>query len=186
MAFFFGIVLGFAVGWARGGSVLRLADVRWHGLIFLLVGPVLQQVLPWLWPGIAHHPPLEIGRAVLLYGGGLGFLWANRRLPGAWWVFAGTCGNALATFAAGGRMPVALWALYRFPAVALARMRAGGFGAHAPMLHPSGLTWLGDIIPSPPPLPPEVMSVGDIAIGFGLAVFLWSGMRETAATPQVS
>ncbi len=130
-----------------------------------------------MWPHIGRHTGLEMARAAVLYVAVIGFLVANRRVPGALTVLGGTCCNALATLASGGRMPVAISALGRFPARAVATMTAGGFGAHAPLLHPAGVGWLGDIVASPAPLPPEVFSVGDILVGIGLAIFLSACMR---------
>jgi len=157
--------------------------VRLDALPLLVAGPLLQYALPLLWPHVDRHGGLEMARAIVLYGATLGFLLINRRHAGAWLVLAGACGNALATLSSGGRMPVALSALRRFPAHAVAALAAGGFGAHGPMVHPAGVGWLGDVLASPAPLPPEAMSVGDIFIGCGLAVFLAAGMRARLPEP---
>ena len=142
----------------------------------LIAGPLLQYALPLAWPRMAHHGALELVRAGVLYAAALGFLGANARRPGAPLALAGAACNALVTLWAGGRMPVLVSALHRFPPRMVAVMTGGGFGAHAPMAHPSGLQWLGDVIAVPPPMPPEVLSAGDLLIALGFAVFLAAAM----------
>jgi len=163
--------VGLATGWLRGGRLGRLAEVRVVALPLLLAGPVLQATLPLLWPHLARSADLELARAGLLYASAIGFLAFNLRLPGALPALVGASANAAATLWAGGRMPVWAVALRHFPPAAV-RALTGGLGAHALMAHPSGVGWLGDVLWVPVPVPDEVISVGDVLIAGGLALFL--------------
>lgn len=129
------------------------------------------------------HPGLEELRAALLYAAAAAFLLANLRLPGAAPALLGACGNALASLWGGGRMPVVRQALGRFPASVVARLGGGRLGAHVLLAHPGGIGWLGDWLAMPAPLPPEVISPGDILLAAGLALFLTRSMLVPPAAP---
>lgn len=181
--FLLAIPIGLGLGWLRGGHLPRLAQVRLGAWPLLLAGPLLEAAVPQIWPQIGAHPRLEELRAALLYAAAAGFLLANLRLPGAAPALLGACGNALASLWGDGRMPVARQALGRFPAPVVARLDAGGLGAHVLLAHPVGIGWLGDWLAMPAPLPPGVISPGDILLAAGLALFLARSMLAPAVAP---
>ena len=98
----------------------------------------------------------------------------NLRVPGVALVTAGLVGNAVVV-GANGAMPVSIVAAYhaRVPIDAIA---AGTDARHT--IAGTGTVWrsLGDIIPVPMPLRPEVVSPGDVLIIAGLAELLVIGM----------
>jgi len=104
----------------------------------------------------------------------IAFCARNLRVPGVALVTAGLVGNAVVV-AANGAMPVSIDAAYhaRVPIDAIAagtdaRHTVAGIGTH--------LRVLGDVIPVPLPLRPEVVSPGDVLIAAGLAELLVLGM----------
>ncbi len=181
MIFLAAVLAGLAAGWIGGGRLTELAEVRVRAWPAVLAGVLCNVLLPLGWPGLRDHLWAELARACLLYGSVGYLLWANRRLSGAAPAAVGTACNALATLRYGGRMPVWVAAAWRQPA-ARARLVAGGYVDHAAMWHPHALGWLGDVFTVPPPLRPDVFSVGDVGIALGLALFLASSMRSRRAS----
>jgi hypothetical protein len=159
-----------------GGSLARLADVRLRGLWIPLVALAVQVVITVLAPtgSMVLHRGLHIATYVMI---GL-FLWANRRLPGIRLLALGAGANAAAIIANLGVMP-ATRAAERLAGLTL----RAGFDNSAPVAH-AHLTWLGDIIPWPGPLP-NVLSVGDLLIFAGTLVLLHRCCRTAAAAPRL-
>lgn len=160
-----------------GGRLARLADLRLRGL-WIPVPALAVQVLITVVAPSGHqslHELAHIATYVLL---GL-FIWANRRLPGAPIIAAGTLSNGLAVLLNGGVMPAAATA-QRMIGMRL----ASGFQNSAHLAHPV-LPWLGDIIPWPGPLP-NVLSIGDLFIFAGTLVLLHRTCRAPASSPMVS
>lgn len=155
-----------------GGDLRRLGRLR---LRWIWLGPLavfVQTVLVTIAPGGSHgvHAAVHIGTYILIAG----FLWANRRLPGAPIIALGAFLNGLAITVNGGEMPAAATALR------LAGLKLGhGFHNSVALAHPH-LLWLGDIIPVPWPLP-NVLSVGDLVIYAGFLVLLHRTCRRTSA-----
>jgi hypothetical protein len=160
-----------------GGRLSRLADLRLRGLWLPVPALALQVVITVIAPSgdASLHDLAHIATYVLL---GL-FLWANRRLPGAPIMAAGTLSNGLAVLLNGGVMPAAA------SAQRIIGMHLGsGFQNSAHLPHPV-LLWLGDIIPWPGPLP-NVLSIGDLFIFAGTLVLLHRTCRAGAPGPTVS
>lgn len=181
MIFLAAIVAGLVAGWIGRGRLLGLAEVRLRAWPAVLAGVLCNVLLPLAWPGMRAVPLAELARACLLYGLVGYLLWANRDLAGVVPLAVGAACNALATLRYGGRMPVWVAAAWRQPA-ARARLVAGGYVDHAPMWQPHFIGWLGDVFTVPPPLRPDVFSIGDVGIAIGLALFLAAAMRPRQAS----
>jgi hypothetical protein len=104
----------------------------------------------------------------------VGFCARNLRVAGVALVTVGLAANAVVVLA-NGAMPVSIVAAYhaRVPTAAIAsgsdaRHEIAGVGTH--------LRWLGDVVPVPLPVRPEVVSVGDVLVCAGLAELLALGM----------
>jgi hypothetical protein len=178
-----GILAGLLAGWARGGSLDALGRVRVRAWWLVLAGLVLHRVLPLLWSGGRAAAGLWVADALALYGALVAFALWNRRLPGAWLLLGGSAANAVAMLWAGGRMPVWTAVLARVPAATADALRRGALPMHVAMAQPGGLGWLGDVFPTPPPLPGDVFSVGDVGIALAAAVFLAGSMARRAPDP---
>jgi hypothetical protein len=108
--------------------------------------------------------------------GAIVFLLMNVRLRGSRWIITGTVMNAAAMLVYGGMMPVARWALEFADMANLTE-----YSSRHQLLesHASPLSWLGDWIPFVTPLGPNfILSPGDILIGIGLIVFIFSYSRK--------
>lgn len=171
------LVGALAVGWAIGGSLSRLAAVSLHRRR-LVVAAVAAQVLGVVLVatvgggGTAYAATLATSAALVL-----GFVVANRRLPGMPLVAAGLLLNA-AVVAANGAMPVSLDAAAR-AGVDIRPIALGDDPRHA--IAGARTRWdaLGDVVPVPLPVHPEVVSVGDVLLAAGLAQLIVAGMRRS-------
>jgi hypothetical protein len=163
-----------AVGRLLGGSLERLGslELRRRGLV---VAAVALQLLGGLVGGPAHPVGL-----VLSAGCVVAFLLANRGVAGTGLVALGLGTNALVV-ALNGAMPVSTAALER----------AGGGAAvsglrHEPADGGTRLSWLGDVVPVPLPLRPEVVSPGDVLVAAGVAQVVVAGMlRPRRGVPRL-
>ena len=106
------------------------------------------------------------------------FALRNRALPGMPLVAAGAAANAL-VIALNGAMPDSLRAAARagIPPEALA---LDADPRHVLLDPGTALPWLGDVVPLPLPLAPEVVSPGDLVLGLGLALAVAAAARRTA------
>lgn len=164
------------VGRLAGGSLGRLAAVPLHRKA-LVVGAVAAQVLGAILVaatdagGGAYTATLVVSAGLVL-----AFVAANRQLPGMPLVAAGLLLNA-AVVAANGAMPVSLDASAR----AGTDIRAVALGDDPRHVLAGPQTrWdaLGDVVPVPLPLRPEVVSPGDVLLAAGLGQLISVGMRR--------
>jgi hypothetical protein len=146
-----------------GGRLSRLVDIRLRGTWIPIIALALQVLIVTIAPGgnPAVHKAVHIGTYVLI---GV-FLLANRRLPGIKVIGLGALLNGLVIVLNGGVMPASLSA----ERVAGLHIPAGFQNSEA-LAHPV-LSWLGDIIPWPGPLP-NVLSAGDCMIYIGTLVLV--------------
>lgn len=170
------LVGALAVGWATGGSLTRLAGVplRMRRLVAAaVVVQVAGVVLTVTLAGgakTAYAATLTASAALVL-----AFVALNRRLPGMTLVAAGLLLNA-AVVAANGAMPVSLEAAAR-AGISTAPIALGDDARH--VIAGSRTHWeaIGDVVPVPLPLHPEVVSPGDVLLAAGLAQLIAVGMR---------
>ena len=175
----YGLAAGLLWGWSRGGRLGALAAIRLRLWGLCLAGLALHRLLPLAVPALRGGMLGHVIDAGVFYAALAGFALANRDRPGAYALVAGAVANAIPTLLAGGRMPVWVATLARIPARATGALMAGRDVSHVAMAHPAGLLWLGDVLATPPPLPPDVISIGDIAIAAGVAVFLAASMAPS-------
>jgi hypothetical protein len=164
-------LLGFVLGGSFSGlSTLPLRD-RW------LVGLA---VLAQLVGGVAawaadSSTAYAVGLAVSALAA-LGFCLRNLRVRGVPLVTLGLLLNALVV-TVNGTMPVSRTAAAR-AGTPLTSIAAGTDPRHAVAGADTTLRRLGDIVPVPLPLRPEVASPGDLLVAAGLAELLCLGMRR--------
>ena len=181
---------GLATCWAiaSGGSILRLGRVRlewgWllvacFGVEFGLYNPPInaeawaQTVGPWLW--VATKIAMLAVAAANLRGG--------RSSRWSWRIMlAGLVLNTVAIVANGGHMPQSLSAGAAIWGPGYAGPDASHLQNIAPMDAATRFPWLCDILAEPAWLPrPNVLSVGDILLSFGMAAWVFSAIRDRAA-----
>ncbi len=169
MILLLGVLLGWAVGRALGGSTMRLADpgFRWLWL------PILSAIFQMCTTPLSQVIPLPVESwysliVVLTYGANVIFALANLRpLAGSLLILLGTVGNFAVIAVNGWRMPVSPSALH-LPQLVAPAERLGYYMADSS----TRLLWLGDILPLPLPLVGGYMSLGDIFLFLGVAVLI--------------
>lgn len=172
------VIAGIGVGLLRGGSIRRLADLRfrlgWLAILCLLVQFV-----------VAYYPVdrMETDRllqAVLLTGSYvllLAVVWANRRVAGVAVVGLGLVLNLAVIAANGGFMPVAREDVEAAGIRPAAELPADGsrLPRSKDILLPTGETrlwFLSDKIVAPGIATAKVYSVGDLIVGLGAFLLL--------------
>jgi hypothetical protein len=169
------LVAAVGVAWALGGRWHRLAHLHLRART-LVVAAVVAQAGGAL-VGIAGFGDARrayvIG-LVISAACALAFCARNLGIPGVALVSGGLIANAVVV-AVNGAMPVSIVAAYhaRVPIAAIstgsdARHEIAGLGTH--------LRWLGDVVPVPLPVRPEVVSAGDVLVAAGLAELVVLGM----------
>lgn len=168
-----GLVVGaiaLGIAYLRGGSVRNLAETRFRG-VWLLFAVLAVQLSFGIWDPEDIAPGLGLAIIVVSNGTIVGFLAANRRLPGTLTAAIGLTSNLL-VMALNGAMPVS----------ARAAELAGGAGPleagikHEPLGPASELPWLADVIPVPGLH--LVLSPGDIVLAAGIAVLVYRRARS--------
>lgn len=177
------VLAGLALGFLAGGRLERLGQVHLTWAPLAIAGLLVQFVLfsdpvaAWLGQAGWLGPALYLGSTALV----LLALLRNLRQPGLAIIALGAVLNAVVILANGGAMPVSPDAL-EF----LGRpVPDAAFTNVVLATEATVLPWLGDVIPLPLPAPVgTAVSVGDLLIGIGAAVFLARTM--TARPPAVS
>jgi MFS family permease len=176
------VVLAFAIAWALGADLARASSVRLRATPLVFLALAVQLVI---FTRLGHfvptrgHVPLHIASYGLL----VVFLLRNGRNVGLAVAATGLFTNLVVIVANGGRMPVsvAAWEESGRGLDSIARSDvyhnntlAGG--------HPR-LAWLGDVFPLPLGRAlGNVVSLGDLLVVFGLAIFVYRAGTTRADT----
>jgi hypothetical protein len=163
------------IGRLAGGSWRQLAELRLRRLwlvgaaVLAQAGGALVGVLGMADERSSYAVGLALSAALAL-----AFCWRNVAVPGVALVTAGLACNAVVV-GANGAMPVSIVAAFH------ARVPIASISAHTDPRHEiagigTSLSWLGDVVPVPLPLRPEVVSAGDVVVVAGLAQLVVQGM----------
>jgi hypothetical protein len=164
-----------AVGFALGGDWARLTSLhlRWRRLV---VGAALAQAGGALVGVLGAADPRRayvIGLAVSAACAAV-FCARNLRVAGVPLITLGLIANATVV-AANGAMPVSIVAAFH-AGVPIADIASGQDSRHEIAGYDTVWRSLGDVIPVPLPVRPEVVSVGDVLVAAGLAELVVVGM----------
>ena len=157
------LAIAVVVGMVRGGKLRNLTEIRLRAWWLLLVGFGLQIVAAYV-----RSPDVAVALVLVSYLPLLLFVWLNRQGAGLWIAGIGILMN-FTVIAINGGMPVS----------AEAFVMAGGEGnlvlgaKYVVFDQSTRLPFLADIIP----LPRAVISLGDVLLAIGIAVFLEDRMR---------
>jgi hypothetical protein len=172
MVLLLAVALGIAAGWALGGRLSRLADLRLRGRWLFYAAMGLQivafpsETLPW-----SVGDRLAIGMWLLSYGCLVVAAACNLRVRGAAVVGLGMASNLVAVLANGGHMPGLPSALR-----AAGHVYTGTHNNEVAASHPN-LAWLVDRWAVPHWIPGgNVYSVGDVLIAVGAVVMVSAAM----------
>ena len=157
-----------AIGWARGGSLTRLGALPLRSRR-LVVAALLVQLAGTFVGGPFYPAGLLLSAALVV-----AFLVRNRGVRGTGLVALGLLANALVV-AANGAMPVSAEAAGR-AGTGVQHLLTGADARHELAGPDTRLRGLGDEIPVPLPLRPEVVSIGDVLVAAGLGQLVALGM----------
>ncbi len=187
MIVLFPLFVGLSLGWLRRGRVANLAalTVRHAWLPLVAIGLQVGFV------AFSHADPavpssVRVGVLLGTYGGLVGFLLLNRRLPGAAFLLLGAGLNAAVMAANGGYMPITPEALARSGHEGQAVARGDDVfvdGSKDIVLEAEDtrLRFLSDVFGIPEELPfSATFSLGDVLIGVGAGVLIARGMGRGA------
>ena len=170
------LAVALALGWARGGSLDRLGGLPLRSRR-LVVAALLAQ-LAGTFVGGPFYPLGLVASAALV----VAFLVRNRGIRGTGLVALGLAANALVV-GVNGAMPVSQDAAAR-AGVGIQDLLIGADSRHEPADGDTRLRALGDVIPVPLPLRPEVVSPGDVLVAAGLGQLVALGMTGAGATDR--
>ena len=168
------LAVALAIGWLRGGSLDRLGGLPLRSRR-LVVAALAVQLTGTVVGGPVY--PVGLALSALLVAE---FLRRNRGIRGTGLVALGLIANALVV-GANGAMPVSAEAAGR-AGVGIGDLLVGDDGRHELAGPATRLRPLGDEIPVPLPLRPEVVSIGDVLVAAGLGQLVALGM--VTGTPQ--
>ena len=160
------IVVALVVGWLRGGKLRNLTEVRVAAWWLLPLGFVILTASNFV---PAEYDSLAVGLVLASYIPLLIFVWLNREASGIWIAGIGILMN-FTVIALNGGMPV-------LPEAAVIAGETGELvldAKHVLLTDDTRLPFLADIIP----LPGAVVSLGDVFLAIGVAVFLEDQMRQ--------
>jgi hypothetical protein len=169
------LVIAVAAALAAGGRWRRLTDLHLESRALVVAAVVAQAggALVGV-AGFADARRAYVVGLVLSAVCALAFCARNLRVPGVALVSAGLVANA-AVVALNGAMPVSIVAAYH-ARVPIGAISAGTDARHEIAGIGTRLRWLGDVVPVPLPVRPEVVSAGDVLVAAGLAELVLLGM----------
>ena len=170
------LAVALALGRLRGGSLERLGSVPLR-LRRLVVAALVTQLVGTLVGGPFHPIGLAVSAGCVV-----AFLSLNRGIRGTGLVALGLLANALVV-GLNGAMPVSADAAAR-AGIGTQNLLTGADPRHELADETTRLAWLGDRIPVPLPLRPEVVSLGDVLVAAGLGQLVALGMTGAGGTPQ--
>lgn len=175
------LIVAVAISYLRGGRFHHVAAAPLRLTWLLFVGVAVQLGVDvaagrgWLPDaGLLGWSLLLLSQLLVI-----GFLVANRQLPGTWLIAGGLLLNAV-VIAANQAMPVD-------PAAIRAIGLEGATvppGKHTLMTEATRLPWLADIIPVPPLR--SIISVGDLVLGAGVVPLSHALMTPSEEQPDVT
>ena len=157
---------------------LKNLDFKWVELFIL--GFLIQVLIVWLSFKdvtfvVKYHVYLHILSFILLFIG----IWKNINLPGFKWIAVGIFLNFLVIFINNGQMPVSSTGLEKVGLSSYKEvLESGKYLTHTLISTHTRLPLLADRFYIPPPYPrPTLFSIGDIFIGIGLFILIFSGSK---------
>ena len=177
MFILYAIPVGILAGYAVGGRLERIGDVRFRLIPLAIVALAVQVAL---FSPLGEGLPIDVARAIYVASTAavLAVVIANVRLAGLPIVIAGALANLAAILANGGAMPASASALAALNETV--RANKNSVALDHPNLEP-----LTDIFATPAWLPlANVFSVGDVLIGVGVAVAIAAAMRRPGSRQE--
>ncbi len=172
------LVVALTTGFLLGGSLDRLGALPLRRPA-LVVGALLAQLV-----GAVVGGPFYVSGLVLAAALVVAFLALNRGIRGTGLVALGLLANAVVV-GANGAMPVSTDAAGR-AGVSIQDLLTGADARHELSDRQTTLPWLGDVVPVPLPLRPEVISAGDVLVAAGLGQLVLLAMLGAGTTSRAA
>lgn len=164
-----------------GGSLVGLVSTKFHA-VGLVIGSFVVQFAFVAWPPEWLTRASALAIFLVAQSAVAMFLVLNRRLPGMKIALAGLLIN-MTVIALNGAMPVSESAARSAGTEYLSDQRHVEHGLHLRneiLDDDTRLPWLSDVIPLP--VIRQVLSVGDVIIGAGIAYLVYKRMKLTEVT----
>lgn len=169
------LLISIVIALARGGRLLNLSEIKLRAWPLLLVGFGMQLVADWLPSERSWSHDAAVTLVILSFIPLMTIAWLNRYEAGMWLVGLGVFMN-FTVIAVNGGMPV----LPEAASIGLGRdITAVDFDAlskHVLLDESTRLAFLGDVIPIR--IIRNVVSLGDVFLALGLAVYVEDQMRR--------
>jgi hypothetical protein len=187
MVAIYGLVIGIALGWLRGGRLGNLRHVRLEAAWVVLPAALFQLLVitdPWkLW----RSPDVAGMLLMISYAPFVFFLVRNLQVPGLTVAAIGLALNLTVMLANGGLMPVSPESQRsaghpESRVIVVGERTTAGKGIILPA-EQTRLAFLSDTIVLPPVPRPMIVSVGDLITLGGLAFGVQSAMRRRVEQP---
>jgi hypothetical protein len=174
---FDGILIAILIGFTRGGSFKRFADIRFRmGWVFPVL-LVIQLTIFYFQNKIEWVGEMSNLSFMVVYIIGLTFLWVNRHHQHFLVIFIGVSLNFIVMAINGGRMPVSIDAAAVIDPHYLEATKNALYAKHTLVTESTKLAYLGDIISLSAPYPREqTISIGDVVMNIGVFLFIQSAM----------
>lgn len=180
---------GILVGKLRGGRIKNLVHIQINGWPLMLASAWIEIAAAYLLQKEIEPAAAWVAQNVwfihlLAYGLLFWSLYLNRQERGFKWIFLGILLNFMVIMANGGQMPVDIREIDReLYKTTIERLENGKDMVHRVMDEETRLKLLGDILPLRKPYPfPKSLSMGDIVMIGGIALFIQEKMKEKIGT----
>jgi len=171
------------VGFLLGGRLSNLVNLRIEGEIPILLAVLIQSILR----GVGGELGLSVGVVVTAWvvvtTAMAVFAWLNRASFGFILISLGAVANALVVACNGG-MPVSERALAASGLESILERLVSHVDFYVLASEETWAPWLGDVLPLPLWGQSAVLSLGDVLMFVGIAVFIIMSMRVVDAPPQ--
>lgn len=174
------LLLVVLIAFWKKGSLIRLAQTEIRQPFWFIQSLLLQLAAMFfysrsVWMAETFPYWITVSYTMLGYA-----CWRNRKLPGFTWFGVGMILNFLVITVNGGRMPVSVDALQWAGLSSYIPLLEEGLTKHQLMTEQTHLIFLADIVPLRPPFvfSSMVVSIGDIAVTWGISRFVYKRMTE--------
>lgn len=176
------VLVAILVGFIRGGSLRRLANLPLRGGWIAVLAFTLQIYDIYFPEPTSQGFSLRLGILMISYLALLAVVWLNHSLPGIWLIGAGYIANFSVMILNGGYMPITIQAVEQIGRAhkVLGTEPGARIIGTKDILLPRESTiawWLSDIFVLPPPFPiPSVFCLGDVLIAAGVFWLIQTAM----------
>ncbi|MEA1940466.1 MAG: DUF5317 domain-containing protein [Candidatus Caldatribacteriota bacterium] len=186
MLYVYIVIISIIIGLLRNGKLSSLSQISLKRIELIVLACLIQAGLIFLGSRkvqfILDYSSFAMIFSYILL---LIAIWYNKNLEGMKFIALGIIFNFLIILANGGHMPVLLSSLYKAGLNDFALvLKEGTYVTHTLITGKTLFSFLGDVIPLPPPFPdPSVVSVGDFLMFYGVFNLIQNAMVKKELNP---